>query len=195
MSTEFPHKTKYRLLYNHMQIGDVFGTTSNSALAIAIKSNTWGLTSALSLSKCNHVAVVVSINDQFFVVEALADGIRITSCYDYLDPTFLNRYKQVCWIGRHYNMADRHLEKINNYFIALAYNFPAYDWTGCLGSRFPVFRQIDNRLFCSEAVDTGFRAVSDALTIMPLCRSWEITPKDIQESPYMENMTSYILVR
>jgi hypothetical protein len=195
MSNEFPHKTKYRLMYNHMQPGDIFATTSNTALAMAIKSSTWGVTSALSLSKCNHVAVVVSIQEQFFLVEALADGIRITSCYDYLDPTCSNRYKQVCWIGRHNNMGGQHLDKINSWFINLAYNFPSYDWTGCIGAKYPIFKQDDSRLFCSEAADTGFRAISESLAIMPQCRSWQITPMDIQKSPYVENMTDYILIR
>ncbi len=195
MSTEFPHKTKYRLLYNHMQIGDVFGTTSNTALAMAIKNRTWGFTSTLSLSKCNHVAVVVSIKDQFFLVEALSDGVRITSCYDYLDPKCSNNYKQVCWIGRHNNMEEQHLERINNWFIKLAYDFPQYDWEGALGTRIPIFNQKNDRPFCSEAIELGFKDISKDLSVRPLCHSWDITPMDFQTSPYMERMTDYILIR
>lgn len=198
MSSEFPHPTKYSLLYNHMQPGDVFATTSNTALAISIKTATWGLASALSLSKCNHVAVVVKIKEQFFLVEALSDGVRITSCYDYLDPKCSNRYKQVCWIGRHNNMGEQHLDKINTWFINLAYQFPKYDWEGCISTRLPknpLFVQDDSRLFCSEAVDTGFRRISNALAIEPGIPSHLLTPMDIQKSQNMENMTDYILIR
>lgn len=191
----FPHPTKLHVDYSKMQVGDVWGTTSNAPVSVGIKIKTWGALSAFSLAKCSHVAVVCKIDAQFFLVEAIGSGVQISTCYKYLDPRFSNLDSQACWIGRHSNIRTGHLDFLNFQLLCMAFDSPDYDFCGTGRFAVPFLRQSPAKLFCSELADTALRATDESLAILPRHRSWEIVPAYYQRCYLMEVLTKKILAR
>lgn len=136
----FPKQTKYHLDYDKMQVGDVWGTVCQAPIAIGIKIRTWGLRHALSLGKCSHMAIVVRIESQFFLVEAIGRGVIISTCHKYLNPGPGNLLKQVCWIGRHTKMEPGNIEWLNTQLLRLAFDSPGYDTGGAAHFAIPFLR-------------------------------------------------------
>lgn len=189
----YPHPCKYRVDYSKMQVGDIWATTSNGPISVGIKFRTWGVMDGFSLSKCSHVAVVCQLNGQFFLVEALPDGVKVSTCYKYLDPRPGNFWSQVCWIGRHRNMRPEYMEFLNFQLLCMAFDSPGYDFKGTGRFAAPFLRQSPSKLFCSELADTALRATDSALAILPQHASWQIVPAYYQRCYLMESLTKKIL--
>jgi hypothetical protein len=199
---------KFQIDYSKMQIGDIWGTVNDTWLAMLIKGKTWGWDKMLSLKHCNHIAVVVQIESQYFLVEAL-NKIMISSCYKYLNPRFSNMFNQVCFMGRFnglnemINVSGKEIEmkrKLNSWLLEIASQYIDYDLSGCIGteaSNIPIlhnlFRQNENKFFCSELAIEGIRKNTN-VTFLPEIPSYKIEPMHFQR--YMpNNILSSILIK
>lgn len=180
----FPKPARIAIDYSKLKVGDVWCTAANHPLSVGIKMKTWGMGKAFSLRHCNHVAVTVKIQEQFFLVEALQQGAVISTCFRYLNPSMGNWFNQVCWICRHVNMTDKDREWLNDQLILFAFDNPEYDSGGAGATRIPFLRQSPNKLFCSELVDTAFTARSADLRILPGASAARV-PMDYQISKRM----------
>jgi hypothetical protein len=201
---KFPRPSKWKLVHDNIKVGDIFGTVSNTPLAIGIKIRTWGWEHAFSLAHCNHVAVVVKVKGKFFLCEALNDGIRLSSTYGYLNPNKSNFHQQVCWIGRHDYMTDEHRQFLNEQFIQLARDYPKYNIKGIAGFLNP-FKKPDNlpdfltgkpkRFFCNEMIDSIFKYCDPALDVTPHSAARFGSPATFQQSDRITDITNTVLVR
>lgn len=189
----FPRPSRLQLRYENLQPGDIICTTSNSPISVLIKMKTWGFSSAFSLKKCSHIAMVVKIEEKFFLCEAVQNGFVINSCYKYLDPKFSNGYTQICAVLRHQDLQPDQPEKMNEQGLQLAFDFPQYDWRGVGAFVLPDFlKQKPKQFFCSEAVSFIYRTAAD-LKICPERTSGAVAPADIQRSGHIREITGSVL--
>lgn len=188
----YVHPSLYKINYDNMQIGDIWGTSNNAITGQSIKRATWGIIRSkfgFSLELCNHIAIVIKIEKQFFLAEAL-DHIVISSTYRYLNPTWTNGWNQVCFIGR-FNLTPVMQARLNEWLILIADCYAEYDLAGAIGTEIPLFKQNVNKLFCSEFAAEGLRKVSSFPNFLSQQASWQFTPKHFQE--HMENIKPRII--
>jgi len=184
----FPKDTLWKLNHSAMQVGDVWCTTSSSPLAVLIKRKTWGWAKMFSLSHCSHVATVIKIQGQFFLLEALMDGIRISTCYEYLNPTLWNFGQRVVAIMRRRGMDDDDRECLNRQAVLLAEDFPKYDFYGAGAFQLPFLSHTESRLYCSECAHLLWNQVG-----LPISKNNQVTPKAFQDSALCENVLAQAL--
>jgi len=194
----FPHPTKYKINHDECRIGDVWGTTGAGIISWGIKLRTYGNP---IVEKPSHVGIICKIQNQFFICEALSDGIRLSSLYAYLDPKFPS-YSRVCAILRPKNIKEEHRQHINNQCLSLAADFPSYGYKSILGFIVPFTKPKDvpefmnnksMKLVCSESVSFILRSTDPILDLVPSKKDSVTAPSDIYNSSYADNIFNKII--
>ena len=81
---------------------DAYCTTDMSVIAMGIRARTAGIQATFDMKVASHAGYFVWIDGELFCIEMLADGIKLSSPYDYLNngywgPRFVSVKRHTCW--------------------------------------------------------------------------------------------------
>ena len=164
----------------NLQVGDIVGTTSLSALSIGIKIRTWGWRKAFDQTKASHIATVVSEHTLSYFMEMLAKGIHETDIneYDHSAPR-----QHICFVGRHRAFENPQTQAMyNSIMLELHARHVKYGYEDLanfilekVGIR---LKDKQDTLICSELPRVGFKHCG-----IPYPSTWdkECAPSDWQQ--------------